>query len=480
MSASRNPVEEVISWASRATAKPEILTPKIGTAFDLEVFIALHLRVLRGPFAWKGSGRKWELEVCPFNAEHTGGCAVITQGANGGPGFKCHHNGCVDKHWREVRELFDGSREKNKVETESRAQKGEVGSLNTRCLADVEAKPVLWLWPGRIARGKLTIIAGNPDLGKSQITASIAAIVTRGGCWPVGRQSCERGNVLFLNAEDDPADTLRPRLEVAGADLSRVHIVDGVTLGRLGDGSRTIRSFTLQDVRALGSKLAELSDVAAVVIDPISAYLGDIDSHKNADVRSILTPLSELAAHYDTAIIGISHLSKATGTPALMRVIGSLAFVAAARAAYLVTADPQDKARRLFLPMKNNLAPDTAGLAFRIEGVTVSSAAGPLATSRVCWEPDPVCITADEAMQADNAPASTSALEEATEWLRENLARGPVAAEEMFKRADADGIAEKTLRRASQGLGVRKEKSGMTGGWGWSLPPKVAKTGEDG
>jgi hypothetical protein len=98
----------------------------------------------------------------------------------------------------------------------TRAEAADTGSLATRCLSDVEAKPVDWLWPGRIARGKLTIIAGNPGLGKSQITASIAAVVANGGCWPAGRDKCEPGDVIFLSAEDDPADTLRPRLAARG------------------------------------------------------------------------------------------------------------------------------------------------------------------------------------------------------------------------------------------------------------------------
>jgi hypothetical protein len=94
----------------------------------------------------------------------------------------------------------------------------DTGTLITRRLADIESRPVSWLWAGRIARGKLTIIAGNPGLGKSQITASIAAIVTTGGQWPVDRTRCLPGNVLFLTAEDDSSDTLRPRLEAAGGE----------------------------------------------------------------------------------------------------------------------------------------------------------------------------------------------------------------------------------------------------------------------
>src|ERR1051326_702755 len=95
----------------------------------------------------------------------------------------------------------------------SESEDAAMGSLVTMCIADIEAKPVSWLWPGRIARGKVTIIAGDPGLGKSQITASIAAVVTTGGCWPVDRGQSDTGAVLFLTAEDDAADTLRPRLE---------------------------------------------------------------------------------------------------------------------------------------------------------------------------------------------------------------------------------------------------------------------------
>jgi hypothetical protein len=296
----------------------------------------------------------------------------------------------------------------------------------------------------------------------------------------VDRDQCEPGGVLFLTAEDDPADTLRPRLEAAGADLTRVRIIDGVIRGYTGDGSSKSCTFSLEDdLQALGAKLAELGTVAVVVIDPISAYLGDTDSHKNADVRGLLAPLGELAARHNVAIIGVSHMSKALGAKALMRVNGSLAFVAAARAAYLVTADPKDKTRRLFLPMKNNLGPDATGLAFRIEGATVDSVAGCLATSRVVWDSEAIPMTADEAMQTENTQRSTSAVDEAADWLRETLTEGPRPATGIFELAAVEGIGKKTLRRAREQLGIKPIKLGMKDGWIWSLPPKVPKTAED-
>jgi hypothetical protein len=373
---------------------------------------------------------------------------------------------------------------------ETRAQQAGVektvptaGTLITRRVSDIQARPVQWLWPGRIARGKITIIAGNPGLGKSQVTTSIAAVLTTGGLWPVDRTPCPHGEILFLTAEDEVADTLRPRLEAAGADVERAHIVEGVIAGYAGDGTRKDRMFSLvADIHALGQRLDELGGVvAAVVIDPITAYLGDVDSHKNADVRAVLAPLSQLASEHNVAIVGISHLTKAAGFQALMRVNGSLAFVAAARAAYLVTPDQDDKARRLFLPMKNNLVPDAKGLAFHIEPLIVPSPAGPLETTRVAWEFEPVTITADEAMQAAEPSGDDSKLDQATGWLHLALAYGPVPAAKIFAMANAERIAEKTLRRAAKVLNVRKEKPGMEEGWVWSLPsPKVAKFPEDG
>jgi putative DNA primase/helicase len=357
--------------------------------------------------------------------------------------------------------------------------KGSANVLATRRLSDIDAKPVSWLWPGRIARGKVSIIAGNPGLGKSQLASSIGAIVTTGGIWPVDQQKCDVGNVVFLNAEDDPADTLRPRLEAAGADLNRVHFVDGVIVDCSSGADNAKKTFSLgEDLKALGKTLEALGNVAAVVIDPITAFLGKVDSHKNADVRALLAPLGELAARYNTAIIGVSHLTKATGPQALMRVSGSLAFVAAARAAFLVSADPQDKARRLFLPMKNNIGPDHEGLAFHIEPATIPSSAGPLSTSRVVWESQPVSMTADEVMQSEMGPQNVSALAEATEWLQATLAAGPVCAAQVKEEAKAAGITSMTLRRAADALHVVKQKASMNGGWLWSLPGKVLSTGE--
>jgi hypothetical protein len=356
-----------------------------------------------------------------------------------------------------------------------RADLPEAGTLVTRRVSEVQARPIRWLWPYRIPRGKLTIVAGHPGLGKSLLTAYLAARVTTGGAWPDGLgHAVGGGQVIILTAEDDTADTLRPRLEAAGADLSRVHVVDGVIRGYSGDGTRHQRQFSLEsDLAALDRKLTELQRVELVVMDPISAYLGNIDSHINAEVRGALGPVKELAERHAAAFTAVSHMSKAGGTQALLRVTGSLAFIAAARAGYLVADDPQTDRRKLFLPLKNNLAKPQTGLAFYIEEVHLESAAGPIETSRVVWHDTPVTMTADEVM-AQTTPEESSALREAQDWLREALADGPVSSKNIQKQAKDNGISASTLRRARESLGVKTSKrTGESGIWDWELAQLV-------
>ena len=342
-----------------------------------------------------------------------------------------------------------------------------------RRLSDIQAKPIRWLWPGRFARGKVAMLAGHPGLGKSQLTASMAAIVTTGGFWPVDKTRCELGNVVFFSAEDDAEDTIRPRLEAAGADLDRVFILDAV----LEDSGTRPRAFNLKaDLSRLGQMLDYIGDVALVVIDPITAYLGDTDSHKNADIRALLSPLGELAGRHGAAVVCVSHLNKGGSGEALMRVTGSLAFVAAARAAFLIARDKGDKHRRLFLPIKNNIGNDESGLAFTVESATLPNG---IETSRVRWEAEAVAITADEAMAPQGDLDERSALDDAKVFLTNLLTDGPVSSRQIRADAEGAGFAWRTIQRAQKALDIDAYKGGMKEGWLWILPPKNANMDEE-
>jgi len=246
------------------------------------------------------------------------------------------------------------------------------------------------------------------------------------------------------------------------------------------DGSEAQRGFNLKtDLTRLGNMLDEIGGAALIVIDPITAYLGETDSHKNAEIRALLSPLSELAAKHGAAVVCVSHLNKSAGGDPLMRVTGSLAFVAAARAAYIVAKDPENDARRLFLPMKNNIGNDQTGLAFAIQSAQVKSPAGLIETSRIAWEPDPVTTTADEAMQPQGDPEERSALDDARQFLESLLADGPVKAGQIKADADGAGFNWRTIQRAADRLNIERHKNGMKGGWTWKLPPKMTSTPED-
>lgn len=343
----------------------------------------------------------------------------------------------------------------------------EVGSTAYRRLSEVEARPVDWLWPQRFARGKVSMIAGDPGLGKSQITSSMAAIVTTGGWWPVDRTSCEPGNVLILSAEDDAADTIVPRLQAAGADLSRAYLLDAIR-EPTDDGERIRSVSLLDDIERMDETVARIGGASMVVIDPISAFLGSgrIDSHNNTDVRGIAMQLQGFAERNNVAVVAISHLSKGRQRQALVSVMGSIGWVAAARAAYGIFRDEDgDGRRRLMLPLKNNIGDDKAGFAFTIESAEVG---GGIATSRISWESSPVTQSADEIYAPDEG--GRSATDEAVEFLRDVLASGPMAAKDVKREAREAGITEKPLRAARGRLGIKPQKTRFDGGWEWALP----------
>jgi hypothetical protein len=377
---------------------------------------------------------------------------------------------------RKFKQANDKANGENKSDN-ARANYSRRPKLLSRKASEIPPEHIRWLWIGRLALGKHTCIAGEPGTGKSQISDYAAAAVTTGGHWPCGEgRATTVGSVIILSAEDGAADTIVPRLMAVGADRDRVHIVSAVDIPDR-NGRRT---FSLQtDIALLEEKIAEVGDVVLIIIDPISSYLGTTDSHKNAEVRGVLEPLSDMADRTKVSVLSITHFSKTGGgniRKALHKFIGSIAFTGAPRACFAVIEDPEDADRLFFLSVKSNNAAPPQGLAYRKEQTIV---ADDIVACRIAWETEPVTITADQAVAAEaTGTEQRSAMAEAQDFLRDILANGPVPQKDIKADAEGAGFSWATVRRAKDRLGIKPHKSGMDGPWLWALP-KVLKSAED-
>lgn len=332
-------------------------------------------------------------------------------------------------------------------------------------------EPIRWLWGYMLARGKLHVLAGAPGTGKTTIALALGSVITRGGIWPDGSRA-PLGSVLVWSGEDDPADTLAPRLKAMGADLSRVFFVRGV----LEDGER--RAFDpATDLQALRVEAEAIGDLSLIIADPIvSAVAGD--SHKNTEVRRALQPMVNLAAELGAAVLGISHFSKGTaGREPLERVTGSLAFGALARVV-LVTAkgDSEDGDSRILARAKSNIGPDGGGFKYALEMVDIGNG---IEASKVTWG-GAVDGTARELLAAAE-PSDSDEHEErkdAAAWLTDLLESGSMPAKQVRQAADQAGFAWRTVQRAMKVADVesRRDGFGKEATYKWRLRPSMRAT----
>lgn len=328
--------------------------------------------------------------------------------------------------------------------------------LQTVRLGDVVARPIDWLWKGRIARGRLCLLAGDPGVGKSMLTHALAAAVSTGAALP-GDSDRTPADVVILSAEDSPEDTIRPRCESMGADLRRIRVVTAVE--RFGSE----KFFSLAD--DLDALEPELEGVALVIVDPIDAYVGmGTDTHRAAAIRSLLGPLAAMAQRANVAVVVVQHLTKGTRERAIYRPQGSIGYIAAARTALLVAPDPDRPASpvRMVALLKTNLGPLVPTLAFSLDG------------GHFEWVPCDGDKTAEQLLAVSADADDGGALTEAERVLRMILADGPVPVRDVRRQAEEAGVSEATLRRARRGLGVEAQKRGFGAGASWvlSLPPE--------
>ncbi len=330
------------------------------------------------------------------------------------------------------------------------------------CIADVQSHPVEWLWRGWIPRGKVTLVEGDPGLGKSLLTLYLAARITKGLPMPDGSY-CERGSVVIVNAEDGLEDTVKPRLEVAGADIQRCHWLNF----SLEDGQQTLIIPGQMD--ALKKKIDESKPVL-VIIDPLVAYLEQrINSWNDQHIRRAMAALSsQIAEPTGVAIVLIRHPNKKEDVKNKMyRGGGSIGIIAAARSALLVTPDPRNPGLRVLSTIKTNLSTPPTPLLFGVERVDYEDAEEGM--PQIAWHGE----QSQAAGRAATVHEKPSALEDAKAFLRESLEHGAQEVTQLFSDAHTSKISLSTLRRAKTALQVKPVRNGFgdEGIWLWKLPP---------
>ncbi|MDX1935246.1 MAG: AAA family ATPase [Capsulimonadales bacterium] len=445
--------------------------------FDMEAFLRKHGLVTESPVDYRG-GRKWQTD-CLFNADHKSPDAAFYVTDRGAAAYHCSHASCAGKDWYSVRELLGDRNETrtNKVRNGtsglpnlSRSRDApkvtSSGIVDVVTIADVEREEVEWLWHRRIAKGKITLFTGDPGLGKSTLSLQIAASVSRGTPLPDMPDGVPSSDVLLLSLEDGVADTIRPRLEAAGADLTRVHIPQfKERVGEEENAREYVRPPVLPDDLNEIGELIRRYGAGLLIIDPLMAVLsGTVNSFKDQDIRKVMAALSFIAEDTGCAVLILRHLTKGGGSNAMYRGGGSIGITGAARSELLVARDPDDEERRILAAIKNNLSKFAPSLAFRLVDVGE--------VGRVQFEGE-TSHSADSLLVPGDTEEVSSAIDEADEFLREILEDGPTSAASIFTHGKNGGLSEKTIRRAAKRLGIKPKRTGgigSGGGWFWSLP----------
>ena len=315
-------------------------------------------------------------------------------------------------------------------------------NLKILTIEEIESESVLWVWKPFIALGKITIVQGDPGIGKSTAVLAIAADITT-GTLPGENDLSEPAAVIYQTVEDGYADTVKPRLQRLGADCKLIHVIDDSEYP-LSLSDERIEAAIVKT----GAKL--------FIADPLQGFCRGADMNSVGGVRPLMTKLGAVAERTGCAVVLISHLRK-SGGQAAYRGLGSIDFYAAARSVLTVGKLPLDESMRAIVHTKSNLAPLGKSQAFGLDD-----------SGYFCWlgECD---ATIDEVMSGKPKPESQFA--KARRLIETALANGPVPAADMEQLAEEEGISFKTFKRAKEALGVLSYQRGRL--WYWDLPIEV-------
>lgn len=416
-------------------------------AFDLPAWLAQHNVPIHRDGPWGEGGHRWILNPCVWDPTHTDGAAYIVRFDSGAIRAGCHHAGCHGKDWHALRDAVEPNWRTSGAPDAHMGSNEHLGRQAVR-LDRVPREQIRWLWKWYIALSKVCLLFGDPGVGKGLFLAWLTAMITTGGLSPDG-QLFALGTVLWFTAEDGSGDTIRPRVEDLGGDLTRVHIFEG--------------GFPLDDdgLQKVEAEVVRLRP-DLVLLDPFSAYAGaQVNPNRSTHTRPIFSALGRIAAEQTTTIVVVHHPNKGEGNP-LHRASGSYDMIAAPRSVILFGADPENHDKRAMIHLKSNLGPFGRAWGYKVTN------------GRFEWT-DPSDLTAARVFaKVRDRAASTGA----RDFLAAELADGPRPVKAVNAKAEAQGISSATLRRARTELRViaapvYKDNTSKVEYWELSLPPTL-------
>lgn len=333
------------------------------------------------------------------------------------------------------------------------------------------------VWRNWLYFAKVHLLAGPPSSGKTTIAMSIASTISTGGTWPDGTRS-PYGRVLIWSSEDGVEDTIIPRLVAMGANLSNIEVV------RMTEESWLRRPFDpVRDLPLLEEKIRQLNDVVLVIVDSIAELMPGSPGNNNK-VRKSLLPLVGLAERTNCAVLGLTHVVKASKNKhPLERIIGGVGLGAVVRVAMLVARDDNGsfgavREWNVLVKAKANICREDGGVLYRTEGMPISTPQGVINSSKIQWGQPLSGMAMDILNQVEgvNRNASVSKVQQASDFLMTTLQGGPLLASHVKTAAAQTGISEATLRRAYEQCGIQSFKQrgmGPASPFLWSLPMPV-------
>lgn len=337
-------------------------------------------------------------------------------------------------------------------------------------LSDYPIEPIIWLWKNKIPKGSLALFSGPAGVGKTLVLLDVIARYTTGKDWPDGSvNAVEKGEVLLLNAEDHVKQSLHPRLIAAGFSHGSVHILDGTVLAK--DAKKKKRSIALDnDLELIESFLKENPQVGLIVIDPISNYIGEKNMNNSQAVRSVLTPVGDLAEKLGVTVLCNSHFNKSKrgDTTALAKIGGASALHEIPRAVWEFGRDEEDKKLFHFVCAKGNETGSKKGLSYRIGGKTVQH------KNVTCEDIGFICWGDEEELDADEVfsdipggdEGSDSKVDACKTWLL-SFITSEKPSSEVFAVGASKGFPERTVYRAKGDLRDDIKAVKRRDGWYW-------------